>query len=148
MLDGISRRVVMAELAGSQTHANLADAFSAESQSNQRYVWFAEQADVEGRPDMARLFRALAEGGTTTAHGHLEYLAQIGDPASGFPIGDTDDNLRAAIENEKRRSAQSYPDFAGTARAEGFTEVADWFDTIANLDSELTTKLAEGLEDA
>lgn len=136
----------MAELAGSQTHANLADAFSAESQSNRRYLWFAEQADVEGRPDTARLFRALAEGGTTTAHGHLEYLAEIGDPTSGLPIGDTDDNVRAAIENETQRSAQSYPGFAATARAEGFTEIADWFDTIGHLDAELTAKLADGVE--
>jgi rubrerythrin len=136
----------MAELAGSQTHANLAEAFSAESQSNQRYLWFAQQADVDGHPDIARLFRSISEGGTTTAHGHLEYLAEVGDPASGLPIGETADNLRSALETETRRSTQSYPNFAATARAEGFGEIADWFDTIANLDSELATKLTDGVE--
>lgn len=138
----------MAEFAGSQTHLNLAEAFSTESQSNRRYLWFAEQADVEGRPDTARLFRALAEGGTTSAYGHLEYLAEVGDPTSGLPIGDTDDNVRAAIENETRRSMQAYPDFATTARVEGFGEIADWFDTTASLDSELVAKLSDGVENA
>ena len=54
----------MPELKGSQTHANLKDAFAGESQANRRYLYFAKVADVEGQPDIAGLFRDTAEGET------------------------------------------------------------------------------------
>ena len=79
----------MAELKGSKTHANLKDAFAGESQANRRYLYFAKVADVEGYPDVAGLFRDTAEGETGHAHGHLDYLKRVGDPATGEPIGQT-----------------------------------------------------------
>ena len=63
-------------------------------------MWFAQKADIEGYPDAASLFRAVAEGETGHAHGHLDYLAEVGDPASGEPIGDTADNFKASIARE------------------------------------------------
>ena len=87
-------------LEGTKTHENLKEAFAGESQANRRYLWFAQKADVEGYPDAAALFRSVAEGETGHAHGHLEYLAQVGDPATGEPIGDTEDNLKSAIAGE------------------------------------------------
>ena len=99
----------MAELAGSKTHENLTEAFAGESQANRRYLWFAQKADVEGYPDVAALFRSVAEGETGHAHGHLEYLAVVGDPASGEPIGDTEDNLKAAIAGETYEYTEMYP---------------------------------------
>jgi rubrerythrin len=65
--------------------------------ANRRYLYFARQADVEGYPDVAGLFRDTAEGETGHAHGHMDYLKEVGDPATGEPFGSTDKNLRAAI---------------------------------------------------
>ena len=87
-------------LKGSKTEQNLKDAFSGESQANRRYLYFAAKADVEGYNDIAALFRSTAEGETGHAHGHLEYLEQCGDPATGLPIGSTEDNLKAAVAGE------------------------------------------------
>ena len=84
-------------LSGSKTVQNLKDAFSGESQANRRYLYFAQKADVEGYNDVAAVFRSTAEGETGHAHGHLEYLAEVGDPATGKPIGATSKNLAAAI---------------------------------------------------
>ena len=77
----------MAELKATKTHTNLKEAFAGESQANRRYLYFAKVADVEGHPDVAGLFRDTAEGETGHAHGHLDYLKQVGDPATGLPIG-------------------------------------------------------------
>ena len=90
----------MKELKDTKTHANLKDAFAGESQANRRYLYFAKTADVEGQPDIAGLFRDTAEGETGHAHGHLDYLRRVGDPATGEPIGDSAKNLKAAIAGE------------------------------------------------
>ena len=84
-------------LKGTRTEQNLKDAFAGESQANRRYLYFAQRADVEGYNDVAVVFRSTAEGETGHAHGHLEYLEEAGDPATGLPIGGTSDNLKAAI---------------------------------------------------
>ena len=76
-------------LKGSKTENNLKEAFAGESQANRRYLYFAQKADVEGYNDVAAVFRSTAEGETGHAHGHLEYLEQVGDPATGLPIGAT-----------------------------------------------------------
>ncbi|MEM7502339.1 MAG: rubrerythrin family protein, partial [Pseudomonadota bacterium] len=87
-------------LKGSKTETNLKEAFAGESQANRRYLYFAAKADVEGYNDVAAVFRSTAEGETGHAHGHLEYLEEVGDPATGLPIGGTADNLRSAIAGE------------------------------------------------
>ena len=79
-------------LKGSKTENNLKDAFAGESQANRRYLYFAAKADVEGYNDVATVFRSTAEGETGHAHGHLEYLEETGDPATGLPIGPTSAN--------------------------------------------------------
>ena len=118
-------------LNGTKTHQNLKDAFAGESQANRRYLYFAKVADVEGYPEVASNFRETAEGETGHAHGHLDYLKQVGDPATGKPIGDTALNLKASVAGETHEYTDMYPGFAKTARAEGFTEIADWFETLA-----------------
>ena len=121
----------MAQLKGTKTHANLKYAFAGESQANRRYLYFAKQADVEGYPEVAGNFRDTAEGETGHAHGHLDYLKSVGDPATGLPIGETSNNLKAAIAGETHEYTDMYPGFAKTAREEGFKEIADWFETLA-----------------
>ena len=121
----------MSDLKGTKTHDNLKAAFAGESQANRRYLYFAKVADVEGYPEIASNFRETAEGETGHAHGHLDYLKQVGDPATDLPIGDTVQNLRAAVEGETHEYTDMYPGMAKSARDEGFAEIADWFETLA-----------------
>ena len=121
----------MSNLKGTKTHQNLKDAFAGESQANRRYLYFAKVADVEGYPEVASNFRETAEGETGHAHGHLDFLKSVGDPATGLAIGDTSLNLKAAIAGETHEYTDMYPGMAKTARQEGFAEVADWFETLA-----------------
>lgn len=121
----------MKNLKGSKTHHNLKEAFAGESQANRRYLYFAKVADVEGYPEIAGNFRETAEGETGHAHGHLDYLRNVGDPATDLPIGDTEKNLAAAVAGETHEYTDMYPGMARTAREEGFAEIADWFETLA-----------------
>ncbi len=121
----------MPDLKGSKTHENLKAAFAGESQANRRYLYFARHADIEGYPDVGGLFRDTAEAETGHAHGHLDYLKKVGDPATDLPIGDTATNLKAAIAGETYEYTEMYPGMAKTARDEKFDQVAEWFETLA-----------------
>lgn len=135
------------ELKGSKTEQNLKDAFSGESQANRRYLYFAQRADVEGYNDVAAVFRSTAEGETGHAHGHLEYLEEVGDPATGEPIGDTRKNLAAAIVGETHEYTDMYPGMARTAREEGFDEIADWFETLARAERSHANRFQKALDE-
>jgi len=130
----------------SKTLQNLKDAFAGESMANRRYLYFARQADVEGQPDIAGLFRDTAEGETGHAHGHLDYIRKVGDPATGLPIGDTKLNLKAAIHGETHEYTDMYPGMARTAREEGFSEIADWFETLARAEKSHAGRFQKGLD--
>ena len=137
----------MAELKGSKTHQNLKDAFAGESQANRRYLYFAKVADVEGYPEVAGNFRETAEGETGHAHGHLDYLKKVGDPATDLPIGDTEQNLAAAVAGETHEYTDMYPGMAKTARQEGFEEIADWFETLAKAEKSHAGRFQSLLDD-
>ncbi len=134
------------ELKGSQTEDNLKAAFAGESQANRRYLYFAQKADIEGHNDVAAVFRSTAEGETGHAHGHLEYLEESGDPATGLPIGGTVDNLKASIAGETHEYTDMYPGMAKTARDEGFDEIADWFETLAKAEKSHAGKFQKTLD--
>src|SRR5262245_30058956 len=121
----------MPSLKGTKTEQNLKDALAVESQANRRYLCFAQKADVGGFNDLADVFISTADGKTGHAHGHLEYLEEVGDPATCKPIGPTGDILKAAIASETHEYADMYPGMARVARQEGFDEIADWFETLA-----------------
>ena len=121
----------MTDLKDSKTFDNLKAAFAGESQANRRYLYFAKMADVEGYTEIASNFRDTAEGETGHAHGHLDYMKSVGDPATGMPIGDTVENLKASVAGETHEYTDMYPGMAKIAREEGFTEIADWFETLA-----------------
>jgi len=121
----------MAQLNGTKTHQNLKDAFAGESQANRRYLYFAKQADIEGYPDVGGLFRDTAEAETGHAHGHLDFLKAVGDPATDKPIGSTDANLAAAVAGETYEYTEMYPGMAKAARDEKLDEIAEWFETLA-----------------
>ena len=133
-------------LKGSKTEENLKAAFAGESQANRRYLYFAQKADVEGYNDVASVFRSTAEGETGHAHGHLEYLEEVGDPATGKPIGETKANLESAVAGETHEYTDMYPGMAKTARDEGFEEIADWFETLAKAEKSHAGKFQKTLE--
>ena len=137
----------MPDLNGTRTHQNLKDAFAGESQANRRYLWMAKIADIEGYPEVAGNFRDTAEGETGHAHGHLDYLRSVGDPATGLPIGDTAQNLAAAVAGETHEYTDMYPGFARTAREEGLGEVADWFETLAKAEKSHAGRFQSLLDD-
>jgi rubrerythrin len=116
-------------LKGSKTEQNLKDAFAGESQANRRY-----------------LFRSTAEGETGHAHGHLEYLEVVGDPATGLPIGPSNLNLKAAIAGETHEYSDMYPGMAKAARGEGFEEIADWFETLAKAERSHANRFQKALD--
>ena len=133
-------------LKGSKTENNLKEAFAGESQANRRYLYFAQKADVEGYNDDAAVFRSTAEGETGHAHGHLEFLEEVGDPATGKPIGETKNNLVSAVAGETHEYTDMYPGMAKTAREEGFEEIADWFETLAKAEKSHAGKFQKTLE--
>ncbi len=134
------------DLKDSNTEKNLKDAFAGESQANRRYLYFAAKADVEGYNDVAAVFRSTAEGETGHAHGHLEYLEVVGDPATGLPIGPTAANLKAAIAGETYEYTDMYPGMAKAARDENFEEIADWFQTLAKAERSHANRFQKALD--
>lgn len=136
----------MTNLKGSKTEANLKAAFAGESQANRRYLYFANKADIEGQNDVAALFRSTAEGETGHAHGHLEYLETVGDPATGLPIGSSRQNLQAAVAGETHEYTDMYPGMAKAAREEGFDEIADWFETLAKAERSHANRYQKALD--
>ena len=133
-------------LKGSKTEQNLRDAFAGESQANRRYLYFANKADIEGQNDVAALFRSTAEGETGHAHGHLEFLEEVGDPATGLPIGSSRLNLKAAVAGETHEYTDMYPGMAKTAREEGHNEIADWFETLAKAERSHANRYQKALD--
>jgi rubrerythrin len=140
------RKESAVNLKGSKTEKNLKDAFAGESQANRRYLYFAAKADVEGFNDVSAVFRSTAEGETGHAHGHLEYLEAVGDPATGLPIGPTASNLKAAIAGETHEYTDMYPGMAKAAREEGFGEIADWFETLAKAERSHANRFQKALD--
>jgi rubrerythrin len=136
----------MPSLAGTRTHENLKEAFAGESMANRRYLFFARQAEVDGHAELKQLFEDTATGETGHAFGHLEYLREAGDPATGEPIGDTEKNLASAVAGETYEFTAMYPGFAKTAREEGFEEIADWFSTLARAEKTHAGRFQKALD--
>jgi len=94
----------------SKSEQNLMDAFAGESQANRKYLAFAKQADKEGYPKVAKLFRAAAEAETVHAHAHLKAVGGINNTA---------DNLKEAISGETHEFKSMYPAMIEAAVEEG-----------------------------
>ena len=135
----------MPALQGTKTHDNLKEAFAGESQANRRYLYFAQKADVEGYPDIAALFRSVAEGETGHAFGHFDFLSVTGDPVTGVPVGPTPDNLKSAVAGETYEYTEMYPGFSKTAREEGFPEIGEWLETLARAEKSHAGRFGKGL---
>ena len=99
----------MADVKGTQSEKDLLAAFAGESQANRKYLAFAKQADKEGYPQVAKLFRAVAEAETVHAKNHLNAVDGIGS---------TKDNLFAASLGEQEEYKKMYPAFIEVAEEE------------------------------
>ena len=127
---------------GPKSEKNLADAFAGESQANRKYLAFAKQADAEGYPQVARLFRAAAEAETVHAHAHLKALGGIKS---------TKENLQEAIGGETHEYKEMYPPMIEDAKAEGATEALRSFtyaNTVEKTHAELYQKAVDTLGQA
>ena len=124
----------------SNTMENLEAAFAGESQANRKYLFFAEKADKEGHPQIARLFRAAAESETVHARNHLETMGGIGS---------TKDNLQEAAKGENYEFTQMYPGFIEQAKVEkdqGAETSFDWANKVEKIHHRLYQKTLEDLE--
>lgn len=100
----------MADLKGTKSEKDLLEAFAGESQANRKYLAFAKQADKEGHPQTAKLFRAAAAAETVHAHNHLRAVGGIHS---------TSENLKEAISGETHEFKSMYPEMIAHAKEEG-----------------------------
>ena len=124
----------------SSTRENLQEAFAGESQASRRYLFFAEKAESEGHPQIARLFRAAAEAETVHARNHLKAMGGIGS---------TKDNLKAAISGENYEFTKMYPGFIEQAKSENNKKAEITFDYASKVEKihhQLYQKVLEALE--
>jgi rubrerythrin len=130
----------MVELKGTLTEKNLLKSFAGESQARNRYTFFASVAKKEGYEQIAGIFLEAADNEKEHAEvffkhlkgGDLEIIAEY--PAG--KIGNTENNLLAAAEGEKLEWGSLYPEFRNTAKQEGFKEIAESFEEIAEVEEQ------------
>ena len=130
----------MAAFIGSNTEANLRQAFATATFASRRYIAIAEQADAKGEHREAALFRTIAKSRAGQAEAHLSRLEPCHDKTS------TGYNVRLAIMDEVNACADAYPAMARTARQEGFFEIADWFEVRAKAGRSHTGRFRRVLE--
>lgn len=115
----------------SRTEENLQEAFAGESQANRRYLAYADQAQKEGNPQVAKLFRAAAAAETVHAHAHLRAMKAVKTTA---------ENLRDAISGETHEFKEMYPGMIAAAKEEGHKAAERSF-TYANAVEEVHASL-------
>lgn len=136
----------MADLEGTQTFENLSQAFRSAALAALRYEYFAQQADLIGKSELARLLQDIARGERLHALGFLGLVADSGDPVTRIPLRQPEDFLHSAIEGETYEYSQMYPHLAREARDEGFPETAGWFELLAHISREHMRLFSEALE--
>ncbi|MDD4334425.1 MAG: rubrerythrin family protein [Desulfotomaculaceae bacterium] len=114
-------------LKGSKTEANLKAAFSGESEARNKYSYFAGVAKKEGYEQISAIFLETADNEKEHAKRAFKFLNGIGS---------TEDNLKAAAAGEHYEWSSMYKDFEIVAREEGFTEIADFFKSVATVEKE------------
>lgn len=115
----------MNQLKGTQTERNLMAAYSGESQARTKYTTFAEVAKKEGYQKISNIFYETAENERAHAKIWLKLLSGVGDTLS---------NLQAGINGEHDEWSEMYPEFAKTAKEEGFDYIATMFEKVAEIE--------------
>ena len=123
-----------------KTDENLKVAFDGESQANRKYLAFAKKAEEEGFPNVAKLFKAIAEAETVHAHNHLRILKMIKT---------TKENLQAALNGEIYEFTEMYPKFIKKATQEGMDNSVlsfNYANQVEKIHGELYKKALESVE--
>ncbi|MEG6586664.1 rubrerythrin [Dendrosporobacter sp. 1207_IL3150] len=115
------------KLKGSKTEANLKTAFAGESMARNKYSYFASVAKKEGYETIAATFQETADN--EAAHAKIWFKLLDG-------ICDTKANLKAAAEGENDEWTCMYKEFAETAEAEGFSQIAGLFRRVGQIEKE------------
>ena len=115
------------ELKGSETEANLKAAFAGESQARNKYTFFASVAKKEGFEQLSEIFFETADNEKEHAKRMFKFLKGIGN---------SKENLKAAEEGENCEWTSMYPGFSKTAKDEGFTEIAEFFSKLSEVEKE------------
>jgi rubrerythrin len=137
----------MPDLKGTKTHDNLKLAFAADAQLNDALRYYARIAEIEGYAEVAGLLKRFAESGLDYAHGHLDFLKTVGDPRTDLPIGATEHNVASLIEVQGWDANEDLPAMARTAHAEGFPDIANWFETLAVAKEDRVERLKRALSE-
>ena len=119
----------MKELKGTKTERNLQEAFAGESQARNKYTYYASKARKEGYEQIAALFEETAQNEKEHAKMWFKYL-------QGGAIKDTVENLKDAAAGENDEWTSMYPEFAKTAREEGFDKIANLFEAVGAIEKE------------
>ena len=122
---------------GSKTEKNLMLAFAGESQARNRYSYYASKAKKEGYEQISNIFKETAENEKEHAKVFLEYLEN--EPVEICAkfltnLGDTKENLEAAIMGEHDENTNLYPYFAEVAEDEGFLDIAESFKHVTEVE--------------
>lgn len=122
------------------TGDNLKTAFAGESQASRKYLYFAEKADKDGQPQIARLFRAASEAETVHARNHLNAMNGVGSIA---------DNLKVAISGEHYEFTEMYPPMIDQAKVENNSAAQksfSWADKVEQVHHDLYQQALKDLE--
>jgi rubrerythrin len=127
--------LIMAELKGTKTEANLMAAFAGESQARNKYTYFASVAKKEGYEQIAAIFTETADQEKEHAKRMFKWLeGGMVEITASYPagvIGTTAENLKAAAAGENEEWTADYPHFADVADEEGFPAIAAMYRNIA-----------------
>lgn len=130
------------KLQNTKTQTNLMRALAGESLARNRYDFAASQAERDGLPVIAAVFRYTAGQEKEHAEIFADFLRRGGaesvEVEGGFPVdtaADTLSLLAAAANNERKEHSEVYPAFAAAARDEGFSEVARKLEQIAAIEN-------------
>jgi acyl-CoA hydrolase len=129
------------KLEGSKTGQNLEKAFAAESKARSAYAFYADAAQKAGHSFVADAFGEIAKNEEEHARGYLEFLGKIRDTRA---------NLDAAAHGEHYECTAIYPEYARTAREEGFHEIADYFERMSKVEARherIIKKLLQNLKE-
>lgn len=127
----------MANIKGTQTEKNLLAAFAGESQARNKYTFYAQVAKKEGYEQISKLFLETADNERAHAKQIFKYLGGLGN---------TMENLKDAADGENYEWTTMYKEFEEVARKEGFSEIADWFHEVAEVEEEHEKRYLKLLE--
>lgn len=120
-----------------KTLENLTKAFIGESQARNRYTFYSKQAKKDGYPKLSEIFLETADNEREHAKWLFRMIQTLKDQMGEDPdeikveaeapltLGETTDNLKAAIAGEHYENSEMYPEFADTAQEEGLEDISE-----------------------